>query len=384
MKIEEMLHKRFSFFLIDQDISKNMQIWKIKDTNNNVYILKKIINCKIPLKELSTINSKHFPTINEWYTENNITYIIEKFIHGKRIDTIKHFSIDKIKDITVQICEALQLIHKRSIIHRDIRFKNILIDNNGNVVLINFENATFIQKHDNTKTYRDTRDLGSIEFSAPEQFCKGMIDERTDIFSLGIVFKSVLEKINNDILISEYKYLIDKCTEFDPKYRFQSAIELKNEIQYEYLKKEIIRKKNTYRKIWYLYFFFPYFIIFFYLLFLLLNAYFPSFFIPADRDIYILPFLFSAIFFLVILVIKKQYSLLRRNRNVSIILNGFICVVYYQCILYSLNQILYDGDNHAMSTAIGNNADLLFLGGHVISFAYGYIIDKIQFSIGGK
>lgn len=99
MGIEDRLHERFSFLLIDQDISKDMQTWKITDSNSNVYLLKKIINCKTPLKELSTINSKHIPAIIEWHIEDNVTYIIEEFIHGKRIDNIKHISIDKLKNM---------------------------------------------------------------------------------------------------------------------------------------------------------------------------------------------------------------------------------------------------------------------------------------------
>lgn len=380
MGIEDRLHERFSFLLIDQDISKDMQTWKITDSNSNVYLLKKIINCKTPLKELSTINSKHIPAIIEWYIEDNVTYIIEEFIHGKRIDNIKHISIDKLKNIIIQLCEALHLVHEKNIIHRDLRFKNILIDNNANVVLINFENATYIQNHESNRTYRDTRDFGSIEFSAPEQFCKGKIDERTDIFSLGIIFKSVLEKINNDMLINKYDYLIRKCTEFDPKYRFQSTNELKDEIQYEYLKKEILRKNNTYRKKWYLFFFIPYFMIIFYLLILLISSYWPSLFLTGDKNLYIICLIFATLPFSILYIINKQYPILRKNRSLSIIINGAVCVIYYISCLYLIIKLLYEGNTHALSEILGKHTDFLFICGFFISFVYGYLLDKMQFT----
>ena len=380
MGIEETLHKRYSFLLIDQDISKGMQIWRLKDTNNNVYILKKIINCQTPLKELSTINSPHIPSVIEWYIEDNVTYIIENFIHGKRLDEINHISIEKIKNIVVQICEALNLIHEKKIIHRDLRFKNILVENDGNVVLINFENATYIQSHDNTKTYRDTRDLGSIEFSAPEQFCKGKIDERTDIFSLGIIFKSILETINDDLLIRKYGYLINKCTEFDPKYRFQSVMELKDEIQYEYLKKEILRKHYTYKKKWYLYFFIPYFMIVFFLLLLLISNYWPTLLIPSDRNIYIDCSLFIALPFSILYIINKQYTFMKKNKHLSILINGFVCTIYYLSSLYLIIRILYDGDSHTLSETLGKCTNFIFISGIFISFIYGYLLNKMQFN----
>lgn len=148
------------------------------------------------------------------------TVVCEEYIDGRSL-AHADLSEKEAEDVMIQLCSALEFIHKLGVIHRDIKPSNILLDNSGNIKLIDFEAARFV-KEDSEK---DTRYLGTEGFAPPEQYGFSQTDFRTDIYAAGQTMKLLLGSFSAKPV---YKRIIKRCTSFDPDKRYQSAAELKS------------------------------------------------------------------------------------------------------------------------------------------------------------
>jgi len=91
--------------------------------------------------------------------------------------------------LTMQICEGLQEAHEAGIIHRDIKPSNIIIDRKGRPKLLDFGLAAIKGTDKLTKTGST---LGTVGYMSPEQARGNIVDYRTDIWSLGVVFYEMI------------------------------------------------------------------------------------------------------------------------------------------------------------------------------------------------
>jgi eukaryotic-like serine/threonine-protein kinase len=126
--------------------------------------------------------------------EGNIYYIVMELIEGRVLsDIIKKegaLPIDEAISITKQIAQGLSIAHKNHIIHRDVKPHNILIMDNGTAKITDFGIAKAINSAtivNNTNTI-----LGSVHYFSPEQARGDYVDEKSDIYSLGIVLYEML------------------------------------------------------------------------------------------------------------------------------------------------------------------------------------------------
>ena len=127
--------------------------------------------------------------------EGNIHYIVMELIEGRVLsDIIKEggpIEYHRAIEITKQIAGALGFAHKNNIIHRDVKPHNILITTTGIAKIADFG----IAKAVNSTTIVDNSAegvMGSVHYFSPEQARGGYVDERSDIYSLGIVLYEML------------------------------------------------------------------------------------------------------------------------------------------------------------------------------------------------
>ena len=111
-------------------------------------------------------------------------FIIMEYLDGvplKHLVKNMKLSLSKIVDFTIQICFGLEYAHKKGIIHQDINPQNIFILSDGQVKLFDFGLACF-------RGCVNTNFLfpGTLSYISPEQIRGDPVDERTDIYSLGI------------------------------------------------------------------------------------------------------------------------------------------------------------------------------------------------------
>ncbi|MFQ5608147.1 MAG: protein kinase, partial [Candidatus Zixiibacteriota bacterium] len=137
---------------------------------------------------LARLDHPRICPIFHFFTEENRTFILMKYVEG---DTLKDIldrkgalSIDEGVKITRDLLEALSYAHKKKIYHRDIKPSNIMIDSEGNTVVIDFGIA---KSEDDPEMTQEGSFCGTPHFAPPEQFySSSKIDwALVDIYALG-------------------------------------------------------------------------------------------------------------------------------------------------------------------------------------------------------
>ena len=139
---------------------------------------------------IASLRNPHIVSIHEIFEENETAYYVMEFLtNGSLEDVVKEngpISESDAMSYITQIAEALSYIHNRNILHLDVKPSNILLNNDGNLVLIDFG----ISKHyDESGSQTSTTPIGISKGYAPlEQYQQGSVTRfspATDIYSLG-------------------------------------------------------------------------------------------------------------------------------------------------------------------------------------------------------
>ena len=167
------------------------------------------------LQEARAASAQNHPNICTIYdigAENDIHFIVMEYVEGKSLrkilDERKRLPEEEVVSIGIQICKALSAAHSKGIIHRDIKPDNIMITEDAQVKVMDFGLAKLKMNNDDltadlivqkSDIYSQTilktsvsTFLGTAAYMSPEQIRKEEIDDRTDIFSLGIVLYELL------------------------------------------------------------------------------------------------------------------------------------------------------------------------------------------------
>ena len=147
----------------------------------------------------SALNHPNIITIYGIEHAENLDFIATEFIDGKTLrERISENSFDwqKTIEIALQITSALEAAHAVGIIHRDIKPANIMLRPDGYVKVLDFGLAKLTLSDSGNFETRDqtgaSRVMGTINYMSPEQALGEKVDERTDIFSLGVVLYEML------------------------------------------------------------------------------------------------------------------------------------------------------------------------------------------------
>jgi serine/threonine protein kinase len=98
--------------------------------------------------------------------------------------------VGRVKDVMLQLCEALAYIHGYGLIHRDLKPSNVMVDEDRVVRLMDFGLAKYIS--DDAAVTADGRLVGTFRYMAPEQILGEQLDTRTDLYSLGVILYELL------------------------------------------------------------------------------------------------------------------------------------------------------------------------------------------------
>lgn len=206
-------YKRIS--LLKQD--KNGSTELVLDADERIYIRK-----TLPYENHAYLALRELLRIYQVLLAEGKTYVIEEYISGttlqELLDKRGPLAEAQVRDIAMQLTEALAVLHKQKIIHRDIKPANIILRENGQAVLIDFGAARILTR----EGARDTCILGTPYFAPPEQYGFSATDVRSDFYALGMTLRELL----GDSYHGSLEQAIERCTEFDPKRRVASAAEL--------------------------------------------------------------------------------------------------------------------------------------------------------------
>ncbi|MBM7647177.1 serine/threonine-protein kinase [Bacillus ectoiniformans] len=146
-------------------------------------------------REAQSATSLVHPNIVNIYDvgeEEGMNFLVMEYVDGM---TLKEFiqkspiPVEKAIDVMKQLASAIAFAHHNSIIHRDIKPHNILIDHDGNVKITDFGIAMALSATSITQT---NAVLGSVHYISPEQARGGMATKKSDIYALGIVMFELL------------------------------------------------------------------------------------------------------------------------------------------------------------------------------------------------
>ena len=208
-------------------------------------------------KLLAQLQHPHILPVFDYGEADGYPYIVMPFVQSGTLAELlqqKRLSFPEIRRIITQIGEALNPAHLRGMIHRDIKPSTVLIDESGNCLLTDFGLARMAESA--TKITSSSTVMGTPAYMSPEQGTGSNLDQRSDIYSLGIilyemvtgrvpytaetpvavVFKHIQDplpsarKINPDLPESVELVLL-KALEKNPADRYQTADEFVRAIQ---------------------------------------------------------------------------------------------------------------------------------------------------------
>ncbi len=148
----------------------------------------------------SALNHPNILTIHEVGEVDQVHFITTEFVDGQTLRELiaqENLSLAGVLEIAIQVAEALTVAHAAGIVHRDIKPENIMRRRGGLVKLLDFGIAKLLEPpssdSETAKTQTETGVvLGTVGYMSPEQARALPVDERTDIWSLGVVLYEML------------------------------------------------------------------------------------------------------------------------------------------------------------------------------------------------
>ncbi|MBP5427125.1 MAG: Stk1 family PASTA domain-containing Ser/Thr kinase [Clostridiales bacterium] len=148
---------------------------------------------QIEAQSAASLSHPNIVSIYDVGCEDDMHYIVMEYVDGKTLkEKIEKEGVINWKEalgIAKEICSAIEHAHKNKIIHRDIKPHNILLTKNGTVKVTDFGIARATSTGTMTMAGKT---IGSVHYFSPEQARGGFVDEKSDLYSLGIVIYEML------------------------------------------------------------------------------------------------------------------------------------------------------------------------------------------------
>jgi serine/threonine-protein kinase len=193
--------------------------------------------------------------------ERSRLYMVIEWVDGRLLRTVlnqeKRLPVERATNFALQICDALDTMHKHGVVHRDLKPENVMVDSADRIKLIDFGIA---MKEDARRIthVNVTPMLGTPDYIAPEQVKGQRGDQRSDIYSLGIMLYEMLtgeapfsgpnplavmnERVLHDPrparklrseISAELQEILDRALERDPRRRYATASEMALELEHQ-------------------------------------------------------------------------------------------------------------------------------------------------------
>jgi len=198
------------------------------------------------------VTHKNVVRIYDLGDADGVKFITMEFVEGRDLRTLilekQKFPPEEAVEMIQQVCRALEAAHGVGVIHRDLKPQNVMRDKAGRILVMDFGMARTLEGDGMTQTGAL---VGTMEYMSPEQALAGNLDQRSDLFAVGLILYELLSgkmpykaesalasliKRNQEraIPVSDHdgtipralSNIVSKCLERDVNLRYQSATEL--------------------------------------------------------------------------------------------------------------------------------------------------------------
>jgi outer membrane protein assembly factor BamB/tRNA A-37 threonylcarbamoyl transferase component Bud32 len=199
---------------------------------------------------LASLSHPAMPEIYDYFPGSNHVYLVMEFINGKDLEAILNsvpmdkIPIETVRKWAVELCDVLAYLHEHEpepIIFRDVKPSNVMIDQHGNVRLIDFGIAKIFESGQKGTM------IGTEGYSAPEQY-KGEAMPSSDIYAIGATLHHVLTRRDprleppfsfaersirkfNSQVPEEFESIVMKALNYEVHERFVTAREMKEALE---------------------------------------------------------------------------------------------------------------------------------------------------------
>src|ERR671916_1837486 len=147
-------------------------------------------------------------------------YLVTEFVHGVPLDVAaRHYSLDEVVEVLVQVLEALSYAHSQGVIHRDIKPQNVLVDGRGRAKLTDFGVA---YRAGDTRLTQIGYAVGTPGYIAPEILDGEDPTELTDVYAVGATARALLAH-QPEQLPPRLLEFVNRATSPNPAHRPRSA-----------------------------------------------------------------------------------------------------------------------------------------------------------------
>ena len=199
---------------------------------------------------LASLHHPNLPRIYDAFSEHGRSYLVMDYVDGKTLLQLfkdagrRPLSVAQVLDYATQLCDVLAYLHAQNppIIFRDLKPTNVMVTENGHVVLIDFGIARFFKEGQ----AQDTVYLGSPGYAPPEQHGISQTNPRSDLYALGATLHCCLTGRDpfhaddrfafppvrqlNPLVPIELDQLIQRLVSLDERQRPTSALEVQQEL----------------------------------------------------------------------------------------------------------------------------------------------------------
>ena len=198
------------------------------------------------------VTHKNVVRIYDLGDADGVKFITMEFVEGRDLRAImrekEKFSPEEAVEIMQQVCRALDAAHSVGVIHRDLKPQNIMREEGGRILVMDFGLARTMDRDGMTQTGAL---VGTMEYMSPEQALGKELDQRSDIFTAGLILyelltgkmpfnadsavASLIKRIqeratpisaHDDTIPGALTSIVNKCLEPDASLRYQSAREM--------------------------------------------------------------------------------------------------------------------------------------------------------------
>src|SRR5262245_32543628 len=215
-------------------------------------------------RAVAALNHPNIVTLHSIDQSGDTPFLTMEFVDGKALNELIPASgmpLDRLLKIAVPLADAVGAAHQRGILHRDLKPANVMLTADGRVKVLDFGLARLqddVAAHEPLETQELTsegRIVGTVAYMSPEQAEGKVVDQRSDVFSIGVllyelatgsrpftgdtslaVLSAVLRETPRSVselkpeLPRDFTRIIRRALNKDPEERYQSAKDLRNDL----------------------------------------------------------------------------------------------------------------------------------------------------------